>query len=171
MALLPPARPRCDDDSPWIKCSRFFSWSNRSRVASVVDRPKSTPQRRPYRLHVPWPFFLGIHRLSFLLPQSVWGLPNIHLAREMYRTWVVGRCEVFMNHLLSDPFSTVLVSHMVGCSVKLIRWKKASKDDLYNGSDLLLGDSQLSLNIRVYIKASHALCLLSKDRVFGTYWQ
>jgi hypothetical protein len=34
MALLPPARPRCDDDSPWIKCSLLFSWSNRSRVAS-----------------------------------------------------------------------------------------------------------------------------------------
>jgi hypothetical protein len=40
MTLLPPARPRCDDDSPWIKCSRLFSWSNRSRVASVGERPK-----------------------------------------------------------------------------------------------------------------------------------
>jgi hypothetical protein len=39
MALLPPARLRCDDDSPWIKCSRLFSWSNRSRVASVGERP------------------------------------------------------------------------------------------------------------------------------------
>jgi hypothetical protein len=42
IALLPPARPRCDDDSPWIKCSRHFSWSNRSRVASVGERPKNT---------------------------------------------------------------------------------------------------------------------------------
>jgi hypothetical protein len=25
MALLPPERPRCDDDSPWIKFSRLFS--------------------------------------------------------------------------------------------------------------------------------------------------
>jgi hypothetical protein len=24
MALLPPARPQCDDNSPWIKCSRLF---------------------------------------------------------------------------------------------------------------------------------------------------
>jgi hypothetical protein len=38
MVLLPPARPRCDDYSPWIKCSRLFSWSNRSRVASVGER-------------------------------------------------------------------------------------------------------------------------------------
>jgi hypothetical protein len=39
IALLPPARPRCDDESPWIKCSRRFSWSNLSRVDSVGDRP------------------------------------------------------------------------------------------------------------------------------------
>jgi hypothetical protein len=44
MALLPPARPRCDDDSPWIKCSRLFSWSNRSRVASVGERSKGRTQ-------------------------------------------------------------------------------------------------------------------------------
>jgi hypothetical protein len=40
MALPPPARPRCDEDSPWIKCSRLFPWSNRSRVASVGERHK-----------------------------------------------------------------------------------------------------------------------------------
>jgi hypothetical protein len=39
MAFVLPARPRYDDDSPWIKCSRLFSWSNRSRVASVGERP------------------------------------------------------------------------------------------------------------------------------------
>jgi hypothetical protein len=44
MAFLPPARPRCDDDSPWIKCSRLFSWSNRSRVASVGERPCTVGQ-------------------------------------------------------------------------------------------------------------------------------
>jgi hypothetical protein len=39
MALLPKVRPLCDDDSPWIECCRFFPWSNRSRAASVGDRP------------------------------------------------------------------------------------------------------------------------------------
>jgi hypothetical protein len=38
-ALLPPARTRCDDDSPWLKCSQLFPWSNHSRVTSVGDRP------------------------------------------------------------------------------------------------------------------------------------
>jgi hypothetical protein len=42
MALLPPARPRWDDDSPWIKRNRLLSWSNRSLVASVGERPKSS---------------------------------------------------------------------------------------------------------------------------------
>jgi hypothetical protein len=45
MALLPPARPRYDDNSPWIKCSRLFSWSNRSRVASVGERPSQETAR------------------------------------------------------------------------------------------------------------------------------
>jgi hypothetical protein len=42
MALLPPTRPGCDDDSPWIKCSRLFSWSNRSLVASEGEQPKAS---------------------------------------------------------------------------------------------------------------------------------
>jgi hypothetical protein len=45
MALLPPARPRCDDDSPWIKSSWLFSWSNRSRVASVGELHKCHKQQ------------------------------------------------------------------------------------------------------------------------------
>jgi hypothetical protein len=37
------------------------------------------------------------------------------------------------NDLLCVPFTTVLISQAVGCSSKLITWKKASRDDLCNG--------------------------------------
>jgi hypothetical protein len=48
MALLPPARPRCDDDSPWISVVDFFldriavaspQWENDLRIMSV-DLPR-----------------------------------------------------------------------------------------------------------------------------------
>jgi hypothetical protein len=86
MALLPPARPRCDDDLPWIKCSRLFSWSNRSRVALVGERPKQQYAHcLQIRLHLCgserwiWKFFIRGIPVKVLEIQSNYSFPNIWL--------------------------------------------------------------------------------------------